>query len=117
VHRAGERLFVDYCGQTVQVVDARTGEVHEAQVFVAVWGASNYTYAEATWSQSLPDWIGAPVGRSFSQGDERSRAGQDVRYLKRRFGSEEKQAPKGRGVRGGIVLGPHVELGNQVPPA
>jgi transposase len=64
VHRAGEKLFVDYCGQTVPVVDGRTGEVHEAQVFVAVWGASNFTYAEATWSQSLPDWIGAHV-RAF----------------------------------------------------
>ena len=64
VHRAGEKLFVDFCGQTVPVVEAGTGEVHEAQVFVAVWGASNYTYAEATWSQSLPDWIGAHV-RAF----------------------------------------------------
>jgi transposase len=42
VHRAGEKLFVDYCGQTVPVVDARSGDVHEAQVFVAVWGASNF---------------------------------------------------------------------------
>ena len=56
-HRAGEKMFVDYCGQTVPVVDARTGEIREAQVFVAVLGASNYTYAEATWTQSLPDWI------------------------------------------------------------
>jgi transposase len=58
-HRAGEKLFVDYAGQTVPVVDQRTGEIREAQIFVAVLGASNYTYAEATWSQSLPDWIGA----------------------------------------------------------
>lgn len=57
VHRAGEKLFVDYCGPTVAVVDGRTGEVRPAQVFVAVLGASNYTYAEATWSQGLPDWI------------------------------------------------------------
>ena len=60
-HPAGERLFVDYAGQTVEVVDGSTGELRTAQVFVAVLGASNYTYAEATWTQSLPDWIGAHV--------------------------------------------------------
>lgn len=64
VHRPGEKLFVDYCGATVPVVDAGTGEVREAQVFVAVWGASSYTFAEATWSQGLSDWIGSHV-RAF----------------------------------------------------
>jgi transposase len=63
-HRAGEKLFVDYAGQTVEVVDRHTGEVRQAQIFVAVLGASNYTYAEATWTQQLPDWIGAHV-RAF----------------------------------------------------
>ena len=58
-HRAGERLFVDYAGQTVEVLDRRTGALRPAQIFVAVLGASNYTYAEATWSQALPDWLGA----------------------------------------------------------
>lgn len=58
-HPAGERLFVDYAGQTVEVVDGRTGEVCQAQVFVAAMGASSYTYAEATWTQTLPDWIGS----------------------------------------------------------
>lgn len=58
-HRAGEKLFVDYAGQTVGVVDRATGELRAAEIFVAVLGASNYTYAEATWSQGLPDWIGA----------------------------------------------------------
>lgn len=47
-HRAGEKLFVDYAGQTAAVVDRTTGEIREAQIFVAVLGASNYTYAEAT---------------------------------------------------------------------
>ena len=61
VHPAGERLFVDFAGQTVGVIDPATGEVRAAQVFVAVLGASNYTYAEAVWTQSLPDWIGAHV--------------------------------------------------------
>ena len=60
-HRAGEKLFVDYAGHTVGVVDRDTGEVREAQIFVAVLGASSYTYAEATWSQSLPDWVGSHV--------------------------------------------------------
>jgi transposase len=58
-HRAGETTFVDYAGQTVPVVDRNTGEARPAQIFVAALGASNYTYAEATWSQSLPDWIGS----------------------------------------------------------
>jgi transposase len=63
-HRAGEKLFVDYAGQTVAVVDPATGEAHDAQVFVAVLGASNYTFVEATWTQSLPDWISSHV-RAF----------------------------------------------------
>lgn len=58
-HRAGEKLFVDYTGQTVPVVDASSGEIRQAEIFVAVLGASNYTYAEATWTQGLPDWIGS----------------------------------------------------------
>src|SRR5215813_8202467 len=61
VHHAGEKLFVDYCGPTVPVIDGLAGAVRSAQIFVAVLGASNYTYAEATWTQSLPDWIGSHV--------------------------------------------------------
>lgn len=60
-HRAGEKLFVDYAGQTVPVIDPSNGPVRQAQLFLAVLGASNYTYAEATWSQTLPDWIGSHV--------------------------------------------------------
>lgn len=56
-HVAGEKLFVDYAGVTVPIIDPKTGQVHQAQVFVAALGASNYTYAEATWTQSLRDWI------------------------------------------------------------
>lgn len=59
IHRAGEKLFIDYCGPTVGVVNRNTGELRQAQIFVAVLGASSYTYAEASWSQSLPDFIGA----------------------------------------------------------
>ena len=56
---AGEKLLVDYAGQTVPVVDRQTGEVREAQIFVAVLGASNFTYVEASWTQGLTDWIGS----------------------------------------------------------
>ncbi len=58
-HRAGEKEFVDYAGMTVPVFDKASGKWRQAQIFVAVLGASNYTYAEATWTQSLPDWIAA----------------------------------------------------------
>ncbi|MFA5941835.1 MAG: IS21 family transposase [Sinimarinibacterium sp.] len=63
-HAPGDKLFVDYAGQTAQVVDPATGEIREAQVFVAVLGHSSYTYAEATWTQSAPDWIASHV-RTF----------------------------------------------------
>ena len=63
-HRAGEKMFVDYAGHTVGVVDRDTGALRQAQVFVAVLGASNYTYAEATWTQTLPDWVASHV-RAF----------------------------------------------------
>jgi transposase len=63
-HRAGEKLFVDYAGQTVPVRDPATGETRDAQLFVAVLGASNYTFAEATWTQMLGDWIGSHL-RAF----------------------------------------------------
>jgi transposase len=58
-HIAGERMFVDYAGTKLQLIDWTTGEVLTAELFVAVLGASNFTYAEATWTQSLPDWIGS----------------------------------------------------------
>ena len=61
VHPGGERLFVDYAGQTVPLVDALSGEIRRAQVFVAVLGASNYTYACATWQQTAADWVGSII--------------------------------------------------------
>lgn len=60
-HVAGEKLFVDFAGDTVAVFDAPSGEVRQAHIFVAVLGASNYTFAEARWSEGLVDWIGAHV--------------------------------------------------------
>jgi transposase len=60
-HAAGEKLFVDFAGDTVPVFDAAIGAERLAHIFVAVLGASNYTYAEARWSEGLADWIGAHV--------------------------------------------------------
>lgn len=61
VHIAGEKLFLDYCGPTVDIIDSSTGQVRTAQIFVCVLGASNYTYIEATWDQTLPNWIASNV--------------------------------------------------------
>ena len=61
VHRAGEKLFVDYSGKKPTVVDPETGEVRAVELFVAVWGASNYTFAEATATQQVGDWLGSHV--------------------------------------------------------
>lgn len=59
-HAGGDKLFVDYAGDAVPVIiDRLTGEARPAQIFVAVMGASNFTYAEASWTQALGDWIGA----------------------------------------------------------
>jgi transposase len=60
-HVAGEKLFVDYSDLRMEVTDPTTGTRRPVELFVAVLGASNYTYAEASWSQTLPDWIGAHV--------------------------------------------------------
>src|SRR5438270_4990207 len=65
-HIGGDKLFIDYAGDTVPViVDRLTGQVRAAQIFVAVMGASNFTYAEASWTQALADWIGAHT-RAFA---------------------------------------------------
>ena len=61
VHRAGDKLFVDYSGKRLALVDPATGEVTDVELFVAVLGASNYTYAEATATQQVPDWIASHV--------------------------------------------------------
>lgn len=60
-HRAGEKVFVDYSGKTARIVDPTTGVVHEVELFVAVHGASNYSYVEATRTQRLEDWLGSHV--------------------------------------------------------
>ena len=61
VHRAGDKLFIDYSGDKVAIINGATGEIRRAEIFVAVLGASSYVYAEATWSQQLPDWIASHV--------------------------------------------------------
>lgn len=59
VHKAGEKMFVDYAGHTIPIVNRHTGDIKEAEIFVAVLGASNYTYSESTLDQSMPNWIGS----------------------------------------------------------
>ena len=67
-HLAGEKLFVDWAGDTIGVADPATGEVHQARIFVAAMGASNFTYAEARWTETLPDWIGCHVNALIAIG-------------------------------------------------
>jgi transposase len=57
IHKAGEKMFVDFAGATIPIVNPATGEISQAQIFVAVLGASNYTYAQAVLSQDLENWI------------------------------------------------------------
>ena len=64
-HMGGEKVFVDFSGDTIDVIDPDTGEVQAVKLFVAAMGASSYTYAEAVASKSLEDWIGAHT-RMFS---------------------------------------------------
>jgi len=62
---AGEKMFVNYAGATMEVINGLAGEIRTAQIFVSTLGASSYTYAEATWTQALPNWIGSHC-RAFS---------------------------------------------------
>jgi len=91
VHVAGEKLFVDYSGHTMEVIDGLTGEVIPTQIFVAVLGASNYTYAEATFTQRLPDWISSHVRAFFwwrgpADGERQSQGGHHAGVLPRADG-------------------------------
>ena len=61
VHYAGDKTFLDYSGDTIDVLDPKTGEARKTELFLAVLGASNYTFAEATWTQQLPDWTASHV--------------------------------------------------------
>ena len=86
IHIAGEKLFVDFAGRTGEVVDAATGEIIPVQIFVAVLGASSFTYAEAVWSQKLPDWIGAACPR--------------LRLFRRRAAADGQRQSEGRDHQG-----------------
>ena len=63
-HKAGDKLFIDYSGQTMLIIDKDTGEARKAEIFLAVLGASTYIFAEATWTQSSADWISSHI-RAF----------------------------------------------------
>jgi transposase len=93
VHRAGEKCFVDYAGQKPRLIDPATGEVRAVELFVAVLGASNYTYAEATRTQQVPDWIAS---------HQRAFAASRVRVATSRACS----APNPLGGSGGGAIGP-----------
>lgn len=67
-HLAGDKLFVDWAGDTMPVFDPTTGEEYCTHIFIAALGASNYTYAEARWTETLPDWIGAHVNAFIAIG-------------------------------------------------
>lgn len=56
-YKAGEKVFIDYAGSTIDIIHPQTGKVRSAQIFIGVLGASSYTFVEAAWSQSLPDWL------------------------------------------------------------
>lgn len=68
VHKAGEKMFVDYAGQTMVIQDRHSGKTKEVQIFVAVLGASNYTYAQASWDQKLTSWVNCHI-RAFEYFD------------------------------------------------
>ena len=93
-HAAGERLFVDYAGDGVPVViDRATGEMRMAQIFVAVLGASSFTFACATWTQALPDWIDAHVAvASVIDADPIASAVRVSRSMRRRSFSRRRRA-------------------------
>ena len=61
IYRAGDKIFIDYSGDKAAIINPRSGEIRFAEIFVAVLGASAYAYAEATWTQQLPDWIASHV--------------------------------------------------------
>jgi transposase len=64
-HVPGQKLFVDYSGKKLGIINPDTGEIREAELFVAALGVSGFTFAELTWTQQLPDWIGSHV-RAFA---------------------------------------------------
>jgi transposase len=99
VHLAGDKLLVDYSGKKAHIIDPDTGEVVEVELFVAVLGASNFTYAEATATQRSPDWIASHV-RTFSALSVRARCcpqalGQAARSLVRAL-HHQASVPSGR---------------------
>jgi len=100
-HRAGQKLFVDFAGQTVPVVDPKTGAITQVELFVAVLGASNYMYAEAFPSQELPHWIAGHVHAfEFMQ-----RCLRGVMVVRRRFGEGGGQTMIVREATGGGGVG------------
>jgi hypothetical protein len=123
-HVAGDKVFVDCSGKTITIVDPRTGEAWSAEIFVAVLGTSNYTYAEATWSQTLPDWIGAHVRMfQFYMGVTRRRFAGLLRALRAARAppmddaDDRTQAPCRLDRKPGYVRSPNTTLRDDATPA
>src|ERR1700720_2300755 len=99
-HIGGDKLFVDYAGDTVPViVDRLTGQIRPAQIFVAVMGASNFTYAEASWTQALADWIGAHTRAFAALGGVRHRRFYSLAELNTAIGELLRQLNDQRPIR------------------
>src|SRR3954468_5380690 len=101
-HVAGDKVFVDFSGKRLEVIDPASGAVRPAEVFVGVLGASSYTYAEAVWTQTLPDWIGAHV-QFFRRGAAAGNPGQSEVWRAAgellRSRAEPELRPDGRALR------------------
>src|SRR3954454_1860960 len=115
-HVAGDKVFVDFSGKRLEVVDPASGMVRPAEIFVGVLGASSYTYAEAVWTQTLPDWIGAHV-QFFRRGAAAGNPGQsEVRRAAGellRSRAEPQLRPDGRALRDRHSAGPAAEAERQ----
>src|SRR3954467_4377965 len=101
-HVAGDKVFVDFSGKRLEVIDPASGAVRPAEIFVGVLGASSYTYAEAVWTQTLPDWIGAHV-QFFRRGAAAGNPGQSEVWRAAgellRSRAEPELRPDGRALR------------------
>ena len=111
VHPPGERMFVEYAGQTVELIDGRSGEIRQAQIFLAVMGASSYPYAEASWTQTSARLYRRRTGAAGPRQPEgRSRPRQRIRagfqpHLSRPGDPLPHRDPSGTAAKNGVQAG------------
>ncbi len=105
-HRAGEKLFIDFCGPTVPVINPDTGEIRRVAIFVAVMGASNYTYVEACEGQDMMSWLNAH-SRCPEMDEQWGYVGAKSRQFARMLGLEPKntavRSPESNGIAESFV--------------